>query len=495
MINKLSIVQLIEQGESDTLEFKSSFSKEVIETIVAMSNTKGGCIIIGCNNAKNIIGITITDESIQKWQNEVKQNTEPAIFPTFETLELQNKTLVVVTVDEFPLKPITFKNRYYSRKNNSNHLMTANEIVELRFISLNYSFDAFPVKTTYNQLDDLALQFFKKQITNTGRYVSNGDLMLDFEKLGLIIDGNLTRAAQLLFGTHHTAIHIGRFKTADTIIDDLVIRSPLILAVEEAMNFIKRNITLSYSFTGELKRVERWQFPLQAIRELLLNAVVHKDYTNPTDVIVKIFDDSIEISNPGKLMSGLKAEDLLTDTYQARHRNKLLAETFYLIGDIEKYGTGFIRIRKWLTDYPELEYKFADLNEFIRSTFTIKANDLENVIEKKGNTTKREQLVNDAYILISDNIPDIESEKGTEKGTEKDTEKGTEKFSLNQKLILSAIGENPYITSQELAVKIGIRADKIRVNISKLKIKGVLKRIGPDKGGFWQVINSNPQNT
>jgi ATP-dependent DNA helicase RecG len=165
-------------------------------------------------------------------------------------------------------------------------------------------------------------------------------------------------------GTHHTAVHVGRFKTRDTIIDDMVIRSPLILAVEEVMNFIKRNIMLSYRFTGELKREDHWQYPLQALRELLLNAVVHKDYTNPTDVIIKIFDDTIEFSNPGRLVSGLTVADLQTDNYLPRHRNKLLAEAFYLTGDIEKYGTGFVRLHNWLKDYPELKYKFSDLNNF-----------------------------------------------------------------------------------------------------------------------------------
>src|SRR5665647_1882151 len=104
------ILHTIEQGESETLEFKSSFSKEVIETIVAFSNTKGGRIIIGCNDNKKIVGLTVADESIQKWLNEVKQNTEPSVFPTFDIVEIENKTVVVITVDEFPLKPISYKN-------------------------------------------------------------------------------------------------------------------------------------------------------------------------------------------------------------------------------------------------------------------------------------------------------------------------------------------------------------------------------------------------
>jgi len=228
------------------------------------------------------------------------------------------------------------------------------------------SFDSFSVEAKLEELDTKAIDFFSKRLTQSGRFLLSGNITDDFTKLGLIINSKLTRAAQLLFGKHHTGIHIGRFKTKDTIIDDIVIRSPLILAVEEAMIFIKRNIRLGYEFTGELQRKEIWQFPLQAIRELLLNAIVHKDYTNPTDVIIKIFDECIEISNPGRLLNGLSVEDLETDNYQAKHRNRLLTEIFYLIGDIEKYGTGYIRLRKWLKEYPGLQYNITDSGDFFR---------------------------------------------------------------------------------------------------------------------------------
>jgi ATP-dependent DNA helicase RecG len=454
MNNRNDIAALVRQGESESLELKSSFGKEVIETIVAFSNTRGGRIILGCSDKRKITGVILSDESIQHWTNEVKQSTQPAVFPSFETVPVEDKTVVVIHVDEFPLKPVSFKNRYFCRKKNSNHLLSVDEIAEMRFLSLNYSFDAFPVDTSFEELDQTALHVFSKRMNESGRYVPSGHLQTDFAKIGLINKGKLTRAAQLLFGTHHTAIHVGRLKTRDNIIDDMVIRSPLITGVEEVMNFIKRNIMLSYRFTGELKREERWQYPLQALRELLLNAVVHKDYTNPTDVMIKIFDDSIEFSNPGRLLGGLTVEDLQTNSYLPRHRNKLLAEAFYLTGDIEKYGTGFIRLRNWLKDYPELDYQFSDLSNFLQ-------------------------------IRVSAN------KKGTEKGTERGTERGTEKLTENQQLIFDNIRSNPHITSEELAGIVGIRADKIRINIAKLKAKGFLERIGPDKGGYWKAKGSS----
>jgi ATP-dependent DNA helicase RecG len=439
-------------NESDAIEFKSSFNKEVIETIVAFSNTHGGKIVLGCNDKKKIIGIDVSDESIQKWLNEVKQNTQPAVFPSFDLHTINGKDIVEIQVDEFPLKPVSFKNRYFCRKKNSNHLLSVDEIAEMRFISLNYSFDAFEVDTKFEELDNKALSLFEKRLKESGRYISSGDLKEDFVKLGLINRRKLTRAAQLLFGIHHTAIHIGRFKTRDVIIDDMVVRSPLILAVEEVVNFVKRNIMLSYEFTGELKREERWQFPLQAIRELLLNAVVHKDYTNPTDVIIKIFDNSIEITNSGRLMRGLTIEDLQTDHYKAQHRNKLLTEAFYLTGDIEKYGTGFIRLRKWLQDYPGVKYRFTDCDGILQMELVMaKDNTIENVVDT-----------------------------GTE-NNEKTVEKTVEK-------IIKAIHDNSKITTNELVELTGLTRRGIEWNIAKLKAKGLIERVGANKDGYWKFI-------
>ncbi len=91
----------------------------------------------------------------------------------------------------------------------------------------------------------------------------------------------MTRAAQLLFGNNQMNIHLGRFKSETVIIDDLMIRSPLILAVDEALDFIKKNIRLGFEIGGDkLKREERWQYPITAIREVLLNAIVHRYYSN-----------------------------------------------------------------------------------------------------------------------------------------------------------------------------------------------------------------------
>jgi len=118
-----------------------------------------------------------------------------------------------------------------------------------------------------------------------------------------------------------------------------------------------------------LQRTERFAYPLLALRGALLNAVVHRDYANPSDIQVKIFDDRNTIFSPGKFFGGLTIADLATDHYQSRLRNKLVAEAFYLTKNIEKYGSGFIRIRKELEAYPEVTFTIEEIGDGVLVSF------------------------------------------------------------------------------------------------------------------------------
>ena len=104
--------------------------------------------------------------------------------------------------------------------------------------------------------------------------------------------------------------------------------------------------SVAFEFDGSIQRKERFAYPLPALREALLNAVVHRNYTDGSDIQIKIFDDKITIFSPGLLYGGISVTDIQADNYRSSLRNKLVAEGFYLTGSIEKYGSGFIRIRR-----------------------------------------------------------------------------------------------------------------------------------------------------
>ena len=134
---------IILQGETETVEFKQSFNKTVIETLVAFSNTKGGKVLLGVKNDKTIVGVSITEETVQKWINEIKQNTEPAIIPDVDIYKADNKQIVVFSVIEFPIKPVSFKDKFYKRVINSNHKMSLTEVANIHLQTINGSWDFY----------------------------------------------------------------------------------------------------------------------------------------------------------------------------------------------------------------------------------------------------------------------------------------------------------------------------------------------------------------
>jgi len=146
-----------------------------------------------------------------------------------------------------------------------------------------------------------------------------------------------------------------------------------------------------------------------------------------------------------------------SQSYQASTRNKQIAEAFYLTHDIEKYGSGFIRIRRAITNYPTMKFEFREFGDGFVSEF--------NYVEQKI-STKGDKIVKKKNV----------------------TEKVGEKITSNQQLILDCIAENPRITIADLSLIIGISDRKIEANLQKLKSKGLIERVGADKGGHWRVV-------
>lgn len=433
-----------------------------METAVAFANTRGGTILIGVSDDGDVVGTTCGAESLQVWANEIKQNTSPSIIPTIETVRLKNKCVAAVHVDEFPVKPVAFKDRYYKRVANSNHRMTLTEMANMHLQSLQLSWDAYSdERTTLQQLSREKISRFLKRVKQGGRFKAEGEQSAVLEKLGYLKDGVPTHAARLLFGKNDPpySLHIGRFKTPSTIIDDRMIRGTLFEAAEEAMQFIISHLKVAFEITGKIERNEIFEYPVSALRELLLNAVVHRDYTSPTDIQIKIFDNAISFFNPGKLYGGLTIEELKTDSYQSRTRNKLIAEAFYLTHDIEKYGSGYLRVRREIADYPTMTFSYRESGDGYLARLEYS--------EQRIETSRADSPKS--------------SQKSSQKGSQKSSQKSSQK-------ILEAVAENPHITIAQLSDRCGIGPRAVQKNINVLRDQGLLRRVGPDKGGHWDVL-------
>lgn len=462
-MNELTLQQLISQGESETVEFKSSFNVATIESLVAFANTKGGSVLVGVSDKGKIVGCDVSNESVQQWINEIKSKTEPQLTPDAEIITIDDKIIVVLQIAEYPIKPVSIQGRFYKRTTNSNHQMSVMEIADEHLRTKNTSWDYYIDNT--RSINDISLQKVRNYMFKIENKIGHRFDMseVDFlSKLEYLKDGNLTMGAYLLFAKDNclfTDLQIGRFKSEITIIDKLYLSTDLFTEVEETMQFIKKNLMVEIIVTGEPQHTERYNYPLDAIREIVINMIVHRDYRDSGNSIIKIFDDKIEFYNPGLLYGDLTVEQLLSGNYSSKSRNKLIAKAFKDIDLIEQFGSGIRRICDICTAYGLVEPTFKERNGgFLVTMYAKKIEDLENP---------------------------------TENPTENPIENPTENLQLITPLerkIIEKIKNNTTITQKQIAEQLGIGFTTVREYIGKLKQKGVLTRIGPDKGGYWKII-------
>ena len=449
MAKTININDLISGGENEAVEFKSSFNGQVIETIVAFSNSKGGTILIGIDDRKNISGITVGKETLQQIINEIKNKTSPAVLPDMELVPAGSKTVLAITVREYPIKPVSFKGRYFKRVKNSNHQLTTNEVVQLHQSTFNTSWD-YTIDYGHT-LEDISLDKVGRFIAlmNKIRLAPIDDPPLAvLKKFELVRGGQITIGCFLLFGkqdTLLTTVELGRFTDAITISDALSLRGDLISQADAMLNFIAKHINKAYIITGKVQREEKYQYPAESLREVVLNMIIHRDYSHSSDSIIKVFDDRIEFFNPGNLLPPLTVEKLISGEYASVTRNKQISAIFKEAGLIEKYGSGIKRIADSFKTSGLPAPKFENYQHGFRVTVYAK------------------------------------------------TDRVTDRVTDNQKKIMALITEDSRISTSLLAEKVGISQRKIKENLKKLKDSGMVERQGSEKKGHWLVTENTKE--
>ncbi|MDR1975214.1 MAG: putative DNA binding domain-containing protein [Bacteroidales bacterium] len=511
----------LQSGESEQLEFKTSFGQDAIETLVAFANAKGGRVLLGVSDSGTIVGINLSKESVNQWINEIKSKTAPQLVPNAETLEIGDKTVAVLSIAEYPVKPVSYRGRYYKRIANTNHQMSIQEVVNIHLQSVNSSWDFYARPN--KDITQISLEKVNRQIEKINkRKQTNIDDPLTFLRKYSLIDGEkITNACWLMFLPEQestTTIELGHFASSTVIKDSLTLKSDLFTEVDEVMDFIRKHINKEIIITGDPQNTERWEYPLEAIRELVLNMIVHRDYTSSYDSIIKIFPDHIKFYNPGALPDNISIKQLMTDDYISRPRNKQIAEIFKETGIIEKYGSGVTRIRREFIEYglpaPIFENvtdgliitvygtRYADASGQVAENVTDVA---ENVTDVTKNVTDVTKNVTDATKNVTDvtkNVTNVTENvtknvanvtnvaKNVAENVTNVTENAadvTENVIDRIYKIMELISENNQISTSNLAGRLAVTKRTILRDIEKLKIEGLLERVGPDKGGYWKI--------
>ena len=366
--------------------------------------------------------------------------------------------------------------------------MSVEDISKMHMKTINTTWDMYP--DYYHSFDDISMNKVQRCIDllkRKGMSIEESGLKF-IEKYDLIKDGRLTYGAFLLFKQDYkefSTIELGIFQDEITIKDSKRSKSDIITQVDEIFNYVKMMIKCEIIIVDQIPHIEKWDYPLDALREIIINMIIHRDYSSPSDSIIKIFDNKIEFYNPGRLPDGITVEDLLSNNYKSIQRNSKIACVFKDFGWIEKYGSGVRRIIQYFKEenLPPPEFKNISVG-FQVSVYTNRYKPSENFPEK---------LLDQFMVKFPDKVLEKAHEQYPEFFSEKFSEKfrdnNKQKLPQNQLKIIEMIMKNKYITVSEIAKIINISERSIWVNLSKLKDKGILERIGPDKGGYWQVIS------
>ncbi len=371
--------ELLAKSESKTLEFKENANGliKIVQTVIAFANTAGGTLVIGVQDkTKNIVGIGNILQDEERIANAIADSVNPTLLPNFQFISWRGKDVLILTIPH-SLGPFYLKDKgeisgVYVRLGSTNRIADEAMIAEIKRLKEHIAFDQLPeLRASPSDLDlDLANQL----LSSAGKSCTKSNA----RSLELVTDyrENVypTKGGLLLFGKRRDElfpdpfIRLIRFEgvTKSSAIDHLDVKSPLPIAIDEALAFIRRN-TYMKAVIQAMQRKDIPQYPQEAVREAVINAVLHADYsTLRSSIQVAIFDNRMEITNPGPLPLGLSLETALSGVSQLR--NRVLGRVFRELHLIEQWGSGLTRMRDVCLQHGGFPPKFEELDLFFRVT-------------------------------------------------------------------------------------------------------------------------------
>jgi len=438
-MNRKELEFILQQGEGQYIEFKVSFDKSLAKEIVAFANANGGRIFLGVDDKNRIFGCKLTNK-LKSRIIDMVHNCDPKIEVSVSSFD----NIVIIGVNESANKLHKCSSGFYLRQGANSVKLSRDEIREFFNKEGKILFDEMVHKnfSFKRGFDENKFNFFLEK-AKISKVLPKKDIL---KNLGVLNDKEEFRNAGVLFFCHRVEEFIPQavvtcvlYKGKDKvfIIDKKDFAADSYSNYQNAVEFLYRNLRLRYDIKGFGPRKEILEVPEDALKEALVNALAHRDYLEKgANVLVEIYDDRVEITNPGGLVSAIKKSEFGKKSFS---RNPLLFSLFKRVDLVEKVGSGIGRMRRAMKEagLPLPKFEFTN---FFTVTFTRAVKRVETVGETVGK-------------------------------------------------ILALINENPKITREELSVKTGLTIRGVEWNIARLKQKGIIKRIGPAKGGHWEIID------
>lgn len=377
MKNLTILKNLIRQGESDQLEFKKTLNKQVIARVVcSFLNTKGGQILIGMNEDGSVTGIDNAEQKTDELMRYLNTSIVPESPVSVFVEPIDRKAVIHVKVWAGSKQPHIYNGTIYFRKGERTVKASSGEISNLihnrqESEKLWERQQAFGV--TLNDIDLNEVRTTMLEVEENGRGklydVDNPELFL--EKHGLLNNGVPTNAAVVLFGKEPARFLpqirvrlsvLPEGKTGDKILYDEYFEKNIFKNFDDIYGYIKAHFGTYSEFSDSSWQRQDRKYPLKALREGILNALVHRDYSNTSgSVMITFFSDRLEISNHGVLPENLKPSDLKRN-HLSHPVNPDIAHICFLRGWIEKIGRGTLLMIKECKEagFPEPRWKSSN---------------------------------------------------------------------------------------------------------------------------------------
>lgn len=453
--NKVQI--LVQEGEGLTVEFKEHFTPRIDDDIVAFANTKGGVILLGVRDDRTISGEKLTND-LKARINSVARNCNPPI--QVKTKQLHN--IIAIEVPQGEEKPYNCGSGYFRRLDGTTQKMTNHE---LRIMFQEHETTAFEEKVnkdvTWEDISKEKIQDFLKEADINIRKIVPRDILTS---LSIAQDDKITNAGVLFFANNprkyllQAQMTLIAFKGRDRvhIYDRRDVQDDLLTQFNAAVFFLMKHLNRRSEIKG-VNRKDIYEIPFEALREAIANAIIHHDYSmRGTSLMVEVYDDRVEITNPGVFPEAQKKDFGKVSV----RRNERIADLFFRMDKVERAGTGIRRMKE--------------------------------AMYSAGLSAPRIKQTSFYTIIFQRPIERHEKKVGEKVGgrSKKIRRKLGEKLGENEKRILEIINKNKFITIPELSKALDISTTAVENNLAKLKVKNILKRIGPDKGGHWEIVNA-----
>ena len=460
MLNPTEIKSIVASGEGYNAEFKVSIPsnvKGITEEVCAFANASGGVILIGVDDVNNIKGITIDNGKRSALQNSINE-ISPSLKCEFYIVEVDGLNIAVIEVPSGQNKPYVLSGAIYVRQGpNSQKLTTVEEMRDFFQQADRIYFDEAPCKgiDVGNDIPEENIRQFRV-LAGLNNVIDDEQI---FNNLKLYTKDSFLKNGAVLFFAQNpeqffekAVVRCIAFEGTDKrfIIDDKIMSGTLYQQFLQAMEWLKGKLDVRYDIegAGSQPRKEIWEIPETVFREAIINALAHRDYYEKgARIAIELFEDRVEISNPGGLVSGIPRNEF---GKRSLSRNPLIFGLFERIRMVEQIGSGIVRMR--------------------------------DLMAETGLTPP--EFTMDGMFTVTFRRP-FDFEKWVERWVEKLTD--------NRVKILREVHRNNKVTKRELEQGVGLSASAIDNNIDVLKELGLLEREGSDKGGNWKINYILPQ--